>query len=89
MSAASSSTRTRVIRYFDLGIPVSLNTDDPLFFGNSLVDEYLAAQQFQRFTRDDVRRLIGSAIESTWLPAEGKTRLLNEFRRDKAWSENA
>ena len=76
-------------QYFDLGIPVSLNTDDPLFFGNSLVDEYAAAQQFQRFTRDDVRRLIGSAIESTWLPAEGKTRLLNDFRRDKAWAGTA
>ena len=51
--------------------------------------EYAAVQQFQRFTRDDVRRLIRSAIESTWLSAEDKTRLLNDFRRDKAWNENA
>ena len=76
-----------VRRYFDLGIPISLNTDDPLFFGNSLVDEYAAVQQFHRFTRDDIRRVIVSAIDSTWLPADGKARLSSDFREDPAWGE--
>jgi adenosine deaminase len=76
-----------VRQYFDLGIPISLNTDDPLFFGNSLVDEFAAAQRFHRFTRDEIRRLIVSAIESTWLTADGKVRLLNDFRSETAWGE--
>jgi adenosine deaminase len=76
-----------VRRYFDLGIPISLNSDDPLFFANSLVDEFAAAQQFHRFTRGEVKSLIVSAIQSTWLPAEGKTRLLSEFRSETAWGE--
>jgi adenosine deaminase len=76
-----------VRRYFDLGIRISLNTDDPLFFGNSLVDEFAAAQEFHRFTRAEIKSVLVSSIESTWLPPEGKTRLLNEFRSDTAWRE--
>jgi len=82
-----SFTSHPVRRYFDLGIPISLNTDDPLFFANSLVDEFAAAQQFHHFTRGEVKSLIVSAIQSTWLPAEGKTRLLSEFRSETAWGE--
>jgi adenosine deaminase len=76
-----------VRRYFDLGIPLSLNTDDPLFFGNSLVDEFVAVQQFHGFSRDEVRSLIVSAIESSWLSADGKARLSQEFRKEASWNE--
>ena len=57
-----SNVRTGVItsveahplrQYFDAGIPVSLNTDDPLFFGNSLAMELESAQRAHRFTRDE------------------------------------
>jgi adenosine deaminase len=78
-----------VRRYFDLGIPLSLNTDDPLFFGNSLVDEYAGVQQFHRFTRDEIRRLIVSSVESTWLPADRKAGLLKDFRAEPAWNATA
>jgi adenosine deaminase len=76
-----------VRRYFDLGIPISLNTDDPLFFGNSLVDEFVAVQRFHRFSRDEVRRLILSSIDSSWLAADRKTRLLETVRKDAGWSD--
>jgi adenosine deaminase len=76
-------------KYFDAGIPVSLNTDDPLFFGNTLVDEMVAAQQVHRFTRDDIKRLVISAIETSWLTADTKAGLLKEFRSLRVWSELA
>ena len=76
-----------VRRYFDLGIPISLNTDDPLFFGNSLVDEFVAVQQFHGFSREEVKSLLVSAIESSWLTAEGKVRLSREFRNEASWNE--
>ena len=74
-------------RYFDAGIPVSLNTDDPLFFGNSLVDEMIAAQQAHRFTRDDIKRLIVSAVEMSWLTAGAKAALVKQFRSMSVWNE--
>jgi adenosine deaminase len=91
-----SNVRTAIIpsvdehpvrRYFDLGIPVSLNTDDPLFFGNSLVDEFVAVQRFHGFTRQEIRRLILSAVDSSWLPADRKARVADSFRREASWNE--
>jgi len=76
-------------RYFDAGIPVSLNSDDPLFFGNGLVDEMMAAQQVHRFTRDDIKRLIVSAVEMSWLTSNAKAVLLQEFRNMSVWNEDA
>jgi adenosine deaminase len=74
-------------RYFDAGIPVSLNTDDPLFFGNSLADEMAAAQQAHRFTRDEITRLIVSAVEASWLAADARATLLKDFRSAAVWNE--
>ena len=74
-------------QYFDAGIPVSLNTDDPLFFGNILVEELVAAQQVHRFTRDEIKRLVVAAVEMSWLTADAKAGLLKEFRSLSVWNE--
>jgi adenosine deaminase len=83
-----NSVREHPVRqYFDLGIPISLNTDDPLFFGNSLVDEFVAVRRFHRFSRENIKHLIVSSIESSWLPADRKTRLAETFRNEPGWNE--
>jgi adenosine deaminase len=74
-------------RYFDAGIPVSLNTDDPLFFGNSIAMELDSAQRAHRFTRDEIRKLMLGAVEATWLSAERKKQLAAAFQRDPGWRE--
>jgi adenosine deaminase len=76
-------------RYFDAGIPISLNTDDPLFFGNSLVDEMVAAQQTHGFTRDEIKRLITSAVDASWLSGEARATLLKVLRSESVWNEMA
>ena len=90
-----SNVRTGVIKsieahplrqYFDAGIPVSLNTDDPLFFGNSLAMELESAQRAHRFTRPEIRQLMLSSIEATWLSADRKKRMAAEFQRDPSWN---
>lgn len=93
-----SNLRTGVIKaieehplrqYFDAGIPVTLNTDDPLFFGNSLAMELESAQRVHHFTRDEIRRLILSSVDATWLSADRKKRLSDDFQRDPSWHEAA
>jgi len=74
-------------RYFEAGIPVCLNTDDPLFFGNSLSNELAAAQQGHGFTRQDIRRLITEAVEMSWLESDDKAALLKTFRSAAVWNE--
>jgi len=66
--------------YFDRGIPLSINTDDPKMFGNSLAEEYLALHRQLHFTRSDISRLILQAIEASWLPQHRKQDLLAQFK---------
>lgn len=67
--------------FFDEGLLVSVNTDDPKMFDTSLEAEYLALVNELGFTLADVERLIANAIDSTWADEETKTRLKSELAR--------
>jgi adenosine deaminase len=70
--------------YYDRGIPLSINTDDPKLFGNSLADEYLALHEHLGFSGADILRLIEQGIETSWLAQPRKQELLREFRLEFA-----
>ncbi len=65
--------------YFDRGIPVSINSDDPAMFGTTLVAEFLSLIEEQGFTRAEVKRLTIAAAESSWLPDRRKQKLVDEI----------
>jgi aminodeoxyfutalosine deaminase len=60
-------------RYFDLGLLVTLNSDDPAFFGSDLANEFLLAHTEQGFTRDELRHLAANSIRASFLPENEKT----------------
>ena len=85
----TSNVRTGVCRsfathplrkYFDAGLLVTLNSDDPAFFGSDLANEFLLAHTEQGFTREELRRLAANSIQASFLPALEKTEWL--FRID-------
>jgi adenosine deaminase/aminodeoxyfutalosine deaminase len=55
-------------RYFDEGLVVTLNSDDPAFFGSDLVNEYLLANTEQGFSRAELRNLAANSITASFLP---------------------
>lgn len=55
-------------RYFDAGLLVTLNSDDPAFFGSDLANEYLLAHTEQGFSRDELRDLAANSIRASFLP---------------------
>ncbi len=59
-------------RYFDLGLLVTLNSDDPAFFASDLAREYLLAHTEQAFTRDELRRLAANSFRASFLPEQEK-----------------
>src|SRR6266567_3597430 len=61
-------------RYFDAGLLVTLNSDDPAFFGSDIANEYLLAHTIQRFTRAELRRLASNSIEASYLPEAEKAK---------------
>jgi len=65
--------------YFDLGVMVTLNTDDPAMFHTSLNREYALAQQVFGFSDEQLREIARNGFEASFLPAEKKIELLNRF----------
>jgi adenosine deaminase/aminodeoxyfutalosine deaminase len=59
-------------RYFDAGLLVTVNSDDPAFFGSDVANEYLLAHTEQGFTRDELRRLASNSMRASFLPEKEK-----------------
>ena len=68
-----------VKNYFDQGVMVTLNTDDPALFGTTLAREYQLAQEAFGFTDEHLRELARNSFEASFLPAEKKLELLSLF----------
>jgi aminodeoxyfutalosine deaminase len=60
-------------KYFDRGLLVTLNSDDPALFGSDLANEFLLAHTEQNFTRDELRQLAANSIQASFLPEAEKT----------------
>jgi aminodeoxyfutalosine deaminase len=70
-----------VRRYFDAGLMITLNSDDPAMFLSDLEDEYRLAQDEFGFTGEHLRELAANSIEASFLPAERKVDLLRQIEK--------
>ena len=72
-------------QYFERGVIVSVNTDDPTMFGTSLAEEYRQLEHRCGFSRQDICQLILLGVQSSWLSAEKKTSLAASFATEQSW----
>lgn len=70
--------------YFERGIPLSINTDDPKMFGNSLADEYLMLETELGFSRREIEMLVVQSIRTSWLNKEQKASYTQQFESEIA-----
>ena len=66
-------------RYFDQGLMLTLNSDDPAMFRTSLVEEYGLVQEAFGFTDEHLRELARNSFEASFLSPEKKIQFLNLF----------
>jgi adenosine deaminase/aminodeoxyfutalosine deaminase len=66
-------------RYFDRGLLVTLNSDDPAFFGSDIANEFLLAHTQQGFNREELRLLAANSIYASFLPESGKSHWLSRI----------
>jgi aminodeoxyfutalosine deaminase len=66
-------------RYFDQGLMLTLNSDDPAMFRTSLVEEYALVQEAFGFTDEHLRELARNSFEASFLPPDKKIEFLNLF----------
>ncbi|MGH9528339.1 MAG: adenosine deaminase [Terriglobales bacterium] len=65
--------------YFDRGVMITLNSDDPAMLSTSLTREYQLAQDTFEFTNEHMREMARNSFEASFLPAEKKLEFLNLF----------
>ncbi len=80
-----SITEHPVRRYFERGILVTINSDDPKMFDNSLAEEYQLLEEQLGFSREDIRTLILQGIQASWMAEDKKGQMIAAFRSDPAW----
>jgi adenosine deaminase/aminodeoxyfutalosine deaminase len=68
-----------VRRYFDQGLMLTLNSDDPAMFRTSLVEEYALVQEAFGFSDEHLRELARNSFEASFLPPDKKIEFLNLF----------
>ncbi len=69
--------------FFDKGLMVTVNTDDPLFFKVSLLDEYWNLHKELKFSLEEIKQLILNSFDSTFLPDAEKKSWCDKV--EKAW----
>ncbi len=81
----SDITEHPIREYFERGLVISVNTDDPTMFGTALDREYELLAQECGFTRQEMCRLILLGIESSWLSEDRKKLLVASFEKEDSW----
>lgn len=77
--AVSTLAQHPLRRLFDAGLRLTLNTDDPVFFRTSLIDEYRLAAQSFGFSRAELITLTHNAARAAFLPEDEKDALVQNI----------
>jgi adenine deaminase len=68
-------------RLFDAGVTVTINSDDPFFFGNTLTEEYCALHQDLGFTRAQLVQVAANGFRVALLPEHVRRAHLADLAR--------
>jgi adenosine deaminase len=74
-----SIERHNLKRLLEGGLCVTINSDDPAYFGGYLTENFLAVQKAFSLTRDDIYRLARNSFQATFLAPDEKRALLDEL----------
>lgn len=66
-------------RLLERGVMVTVNSDDPAYFGGYVLDNYVAIAEALGLTRKDLVQLARNSIVASFLPHGDKERLLDEI----------
>ena len=66
-------------RYFDGGLMVTLNSDDPAFFGSTVENEYRLAHEVHGFDREELKTLAANSFRASFLPEAEKQQWLSRI----------
>jgi len=74
-------TEHNLKQLYDLGLCVTVNSDDPAYFGGYIEENYIAVQKAFDLSRDDIFRLTKNAFNAAFLDQNAKQKLLDELEK--------
>jgi len=69
-------------QYYEDGLMVTVNSDDPSMFNTSITQEYLVIAQKLNFTVNDIRQLTMNGIEASFMSEKEKEAMKAQFARE-------
>ena len=66
-------------RLLDLGLCVTVNSDDPAYFGGYMTENFLAVQHALGLDKEDLQRLAQNAVQASFISQQEEKRLLDEL----------
>jgi adenosine deaminase len=69
--------RHNLKQLLDLGLCVTVNSDDPAYFGGYIAENYRAAAEALGLSRQDIVQLAKNSFEASFLPPERKRRWMD------------
>ena len=70
-----------VRQFLDAGVPFSINSDDPAYFGGYIQSNYCAVQEAFSLTLDDWMKIANASIKNSWCEEERKTSMLSKLNK--------
>ena len=68
-------------KFLDAGVPFSVNSDDPAYFGGYILDNYCAVQEEFDLSLDEWQLIASNSIDGSWCSHERKQELHQAVKR--------
>ena len=82
LNVVPSLSEHPIRRLFDLGVPVTVNSDDPFFFNTTITNEYYVLAKVLGFSFSELKKITLNAINGAFLKEEDKKILQQEIEND-------
>jgi adenosine deaminase len=66
-------------RLLDRGVKVTVNSDDPAYFGGYILDNYMAVIKGLALTKSDVVQLVRNSIEASFMSEDERAPFLRDL----------
>ena len=73
-----------LLRFRRAGVAVTINSDDPAYFGGYIGENYRATAAALELTTPEVIQVAENAVRASFLPATAKASLLTTIRTEAA-----
>jgi adenosine deaminase len=74
-----SMNEHNILELLDKGVCVTVNSDDPAYFGGYMQENYLSLAQALLASKEQIRRLALNSVEASWLDSKDKASLTDRI----------